>query len=81
MSNKLDPATLRARYEEGVKAHKGGQAQQEGEVVALSMALGAFGETVNGSSLMKRASHAAKLFCIACAFIIPNLLMIVVALN
>jgi len=80
MSNTLDPDTMRMRYEEGVKLHKGTRAQQKGEVLALSMALGGFGEVMSDSK-MKRASQMAKLFCIGAVFVIPNLLMIFVALN
>lgn len=79
MSNRLDEATLRARYEAGVRAHKRGQQQRVGETAALMMAVEAYDEAVSGRRLAK-AAHAAQLFCIAAAFIIPNLLFAAYAL-
>ncbi|TMM51150.1 hypothetical protein [Sulfitobacter sabulilitoris] len=40
----------------------------------MSGALG-FGEGVNGSGLMAKISHGAKLFCIGFALLVPSLLV------
>lgn len=79
MSNRLDEATLRARYEAGVKAHKRQQQQRRGEVTALVIAVSTYDEIARNRRVEKMA-HAAQLFCIAAAFVIPNLLFMAYAL-
>ncbi len=78
MSNKLDEATLRARYDAGVKAHNRQKKQRVGETGALMLAAAVFDETM-ADKRMAKAAHAAQLFCIAAAFILPNLLFILYA--
>lgn len=53
---------------------------ENGQSGALLYAAMAYGDALEENSLFKTASHAAKLFCIAAAFIIPNLLIISVLL-
>jgi hypothetical protein len=53
---------------------------ENGQSGALLYAAMAYGDALDEFSLFKTASHAAKLFCIAAAFIIPNLLVIHVLL-
>ena len=79
MSNQLDEATLRARYDAGVKAHKRQQQQRRGEVAALAIAVSSYDEIAR-SRRMEKMAHSAQLFCIAAAFVIPNLLFMVYAL-
>lgn len=49
---------------------------ETGQAAALLYAAYAYGDAMEENSLFKSASHAAKLFCIAAAFIIPNLLVV-----
>lgn len=79
MSNRLDEATLRARYEEGVRLHRRQQQQRRGEVAALAIAVSSYDEIAR-TRRMEKMAHAAQLFCIAAAFIIPNLLFMAYAL-
>lgn len=53
---------------------------ENGQSGALLYAAMAYGDALDEFSLFNTASHAAKLFCIAAAFIIPNLLVIHVLL-
>jgi len=53
---------------------------ENGQSGALLYAAMAYGDVLEGNSLFRSASHAAKLFCIAAAFIIPNLLIVRVLL-
>jgi hypothetical protein len=53
---------------------------ENGQSGALLFAAMAYGDALEENTLFKTASHLAKLFCIAAAFIIPNLLVIHVLL-
>lgn len=53
---------------------------ENGQSGALLFAAMAYGDALEENSLFRAASHGAKLFCIAAAFIIPNLLVIHVLL-
>jgi hypothetical protein len=78
MSNRLDEATLRARYETGVAKHNRQKKQRLGETEALMMAAAIYDETMSDKRMTKVA-HAAKLFCIGSAFVLPNLLFMAYA--
>lgn len=75
MTNQLDTATMRARYESGVLAHNRQKQQRAGETRALMLAVEIFDNTVQDRRIAKLA-HLAKLFCIASVFVLPNLLII-----
>ncbi|MBV2359286.1 hypothetical protein KUH32_05850 [Thalassococcus sp. CAU 1522] len=53
---------------------------EEGQAGALVFAALAYGNALEESSAFAKASHLAKLFCIAAALIVPNLLVIHVLL-
>jgi hypothetical protein len=73
-----DQATLQARYEAAKENYARVQWQRNGEVTALHTVLAGYAETMDGMRMMKLASRAAQLFCIAAAFIIPVLLFVAV---
>lgn len=79
MTNRLDEATLRARYEAGVRLHTRAKQQRQGETAALMLAVAAYDEAVARKPLARMA-HAAQLFCIGAAFVIPNVLFVAYAL-
>ena len=78
MSNRLDEATLRARYEAGVTAHNRQKQQRVGETAALMLAVEVFDDVMEDRRMAKVA-HAAQLFCIGAAFVLPNVLFIAYA--
>ena len=71
---------LEARYQAAVAQVRRRQRVEEGQSGALVFAALAYGDTLETSSVLSRASHLAKLVCIAALFIIPNLLVIHVLL-
>ena len=79
MNNRLDEKTLRARYEAGVKAHTWQRQQYYAAVAAVGLVLEAYDDTASKSRRMAKAAHYAQLFCIAFAFITPNLLFMAYA--
>jgi hypothetical protein len=64
------------RYEAAKAEYLRKQRVQQGEAGALMFAALAYGDVLENYSLFAKASHAAKLVCIAAVFIIPNLLFI-----
>lgn len=48
---------------------------ENGQSGALLYAAMAYGDVMENNTLFQKASHAAMLFCIAAACIIPNLLL------
>jgi hypothetical protein len=79
MTHKLDPKTLRARYETGVRDFEQSRARKVRRGTTVARAVASFGETVE-TPVMQRATKLAQQVCIAALFIIPNLLMIYVVL-
>jgi hypothetical protein len=78
MTNRLDDATLRARYEAGVQAHNRIRARKIRDGAVVMGAVTVYGESVKVPRMAKLANYA-QLFCIAALFVIPNLLFIAYA--
>lgn len=73
---KTEQEALNKRYAEARASIERNRLIENGQSGALLFAAMAYGDALEGNSLFRSASHAAKLFCIAAAFIIPNLLVI-----
>jgi LDH2 family malate/lactate/ureidoglycolate dehydrogenase len=79
MTSKLDPKTLRARYEAGIRDHENKRVRRQRGGTTVTRAVASFGNTVE-RPFMQRATKLAQMICIAAFFIIPNLLLIYVVL-
>ncbi|MFZ5963324.1 hypothetical protein ACOXXX_10260 [Thalassococcus sp. BH17M4-6] len=79
-NHRIDPAVLDARYKAAVADLRRTQRVEDGQAGALVYAALAYGDALESNSLFARASHVAKLLCIAAVFVIPNLLVIAVLL-
>lgn len=77
---KVEQQMLDKRYAEARAEIERNRLIENGQSGALMFAAMAYGDALEENSLFKTASHAAKLFCIAALFIIPNLLVIHVLL-
>ncbi|MCK0149788.1 hypothetical protein MWU54_07130 [Marivita sp. S6314] len=77
---KAEQDQLDARYAKARAEIERNRLIENGQSGALMFAALAYGDTLENNSLFRTASHAAKLFCIAAAFVIPNLLVISVLL-
>lgn len=53
---------------------------EKGQGGAAFYAAQAYGSVLEESAMLQKATHAAKLFCIAAVFVVPNLLVIHVLL-
>lgn len=80
MSAKAEQDKLDARYAAARADIERGRLIESGQSGALVFAALAYGDALEGSSLFRNLAHAAKLFCIAAACIIPNLLVLHVLL-
>ncbi len=67
---------LRTRYRRLRGEIERVQEIETGQAAALHFAAYAYGETLEHTPLMQRATHAAQLFCIAAAGIVPILLFL-----
>jgi hypothetical protein len=67
---------LDARYAKARAEIERGREIEAGQAGALVFAALAYNDTLNSNTLFARASHAAKLVCIAAVCIIPNLLVL-----
>lgn len=65
-----------ARYKAARAKIEKAREVEAGQAGALFFAAMAYGEELERNTLFQKASHAAKLFCIAFAFIVPNVLLI-----
>lgn len=65
-----------ARYQRARAQIEKNREIEAGQASALFFASMAYRDTLETNKLFAAASHAAKLFCIAALFIIPNLLVI-----
>ncbi len=70
---------LDARYEKAKAEIERNREVEMGQAGALMFAAMAYGDTMKSTPMLVKAAHWAKLFCIASAFILPNLLFIRVA--
>lgn len=77
---KAEQDQLNARYAQARAEIERSRLIENGQSGALMFAALAYGDALNENTLFQKASHAAKLFCIAAVFIIPNLLVISVLL-
>ncbi|SHG81250.1 hypothetical protein [Marivita hallyeonensis] len=77
---KAEQDEFEARYVKARAELERSRMIENGQAGALMFAAMAYGDALEENKLFKSASHAAKLFCIAAAFIIPNLLVIRVLL-
>ncbi len=73
---KTEQEQLEARYQAARADIERSREVENGQAGALLFAAMAYGDAMEENKLFQTASHAAKLFCIAAAFIIPNLLAI-----
>ncbi|MFP7674047.1 hypothetical protein ACG74X_11905 [Marivita sp. S0852] len=80
MAAKEEQDQLNARYAEARAEIERNRLIENGQSGAVMYAALAYGDVLEQNSLFRSASHAAKLFCIAAVFIIPNLLVISVLL-
>jgi len=80
MAAKVESDYLEERYAAARADLERNRMIENGQSGALLFAAMAYGDALEEYSIFKSASHAAKLFCIAAAFIIPNLLVIRVLL-
>ncbi|MDU8909941.1 hypothetical protein [Aestuariicoccus sp. MJ-SS9] len=71
---------LDARYAAARAEIERSRAVEQGQAGALVFAALAYGDALDSNTAFAKASHAAKLFCIAAVFVIPNLLVIRVLL-
>ena len=77
---KTEQSMLDKRYAEARAEIECNRLIENGQSGALFFAALAYGDAMEENKLFQTASHLAKLFCIAAAFIIPNLLVIHVLL-
>ncbi|MDA7423270.1 hypothetical protein [Thalassococcus lentus] len=75
-----DTQFLNARYEAAKAELVKSQKLEQGQSGALVFAALAYGDALEESKMFKLVSHWAMLFCIAAAFVIPNLLVVRVLL-
>ncbi|WP_208353928.1 hypothetical protein [Pseudaestuariivita rosea] len=77
MQNQLDEQQRQdAVYEAAMASVRRSQrAREAGGYAVMSAAMG-YGESAMGKGWFSKINHAAKLFCIAAAFIIPNALIV-----
>ena len=80
MAAKTEQEALDARYAEARAEVERNQLIEKGQSGALMFAAMAYGDALEESSFFRKASHAAKLICIAAVFVIPNLLVLHVLL-
>jgi hypothetical protein len=78
--NSLDHQRLDARYEAAKAGILRNRRIENGQAGAMVFAALAYGDALEENALFAKASHWAKLFCIAAVFVIPNLLVIRVLL-
>lgn len=69
-ANAIDARYAAAKAE--IERH---QAIETGQGGALFFAAMAYGDALDESAFLKKASHVAKLICIAALFLFPNLLV------
>lgn len=77
---KTEQKMLDQRYAEARADLERSRLIENGQSGALLFAAMAYGDALEENTLFRTASHWAKLFCIAAAFVIPNLLVIYVLL-
>jgi hypothetical protein len=77
---KVEQDVLEARYIRARSEIERSRLIENGQSGALLFAALAYGDVLEQNSMFKSASHAAKLFCIASVFVIPNLLVLHVLL-
>jgi predicted NBD/HSP70 family sugar kinase len=77
---KTEQKMLDQRYAEARADLERSRLIENGQSGALLFAAMAYGDALEENTLFRTASHLAKLFCIAAAFVIPNLLVIYVLL-
>lgn len=72
--------SLNQRYELAKAELVRSKQLEQGQSGALVFAALAYGDALEESKLLRLVSHWAMLFCIAAAFVIPNLLVVRVLL-
>lgn len=72
----MESAALEARYKAARADIERSRKIENGQAGALMFGALVYQDALETNPLFARAAHAAKLFCIAALFIIPNLLVL-----
>lgn len=76
VSAKLEKSLLDTRYAAARAELERSRLKQDRNTGLLLFAAMAYGDALESNSVFRKLSHGAQLFCIAAAFVIPNLLVI-----